>query len=114
MLIPAGLSAGDIFKFSVTNAIVTTTTSFTPDDSCACEGGGTFFSYTATGLETDTFTVTLPDAITGTYAVIVTCGDVDAQLTFSTDTHTSTTFRLLCSSAPAAGDVIYFTVGEVA
>lgn len=113
VLIPAPLQAGDVFKFQVTATAITTTTTYEPDTGCECEGGGTFFSYTATGSEGDTFTVTLPEEISGDYAVIVTCGDVDYQLTFSTDTHTSTNFRLLCSSAPAAGDVIYFTIGEI-
>lgn len=113
VLVPDVLVAGDVFKFQVTATAITTVTTIEPDDSCACSGGGTFFSYTATGSEGASFTVTLPDEIDDDYAVIVTCGEVAYQLTFNTTNHTSTGFTLVCSSAPAVDDVIFFTIGEV-
>lgn len=114
VLVPDVLVAGDVFKFQVTATAITTTTTIESDDGCACDGGGgTFFSYTATGSEGDSFEVTLPEEISGDYAVIATCGEVVNQLTFSTEGHTSTTFVLVCSAAPQAGDVIFFTIGEV-
>lgn len=86
---------------------------------CGTGGGGTgnlsgqAWQYVATGAEGDAFTVTLPTPnANANYIIEATGGGLAAFLLFDTDTYTANDFRLKCSAAPTAGDVINLLLVE--
>lgn len=116
VLIPAPLQAGDRFKFAVTSPTITVSSTFEPDDDCACSGGGgEIVVYIAVGGEDD-FMVALPSARTDAdYSVDPKLAGVDAHVTIDVPLagRTTTQFQVLTSAPLTAGDRLEFTVEEL-
>lgn len=70
------------------------------------------FDYTATGLESQTFTVTIPLAMVGAYQVRCLLGTVVRQfgVALVDGSETPTTFDVDVTTEPQQGDVIHFDV----
>lgn len=83
----------------------------------SASGNRQSFVYTATGAESDSFTVTLPAArASASYVVQVTQGAVAAtlkQASADPATFSTTQFTLALSSAPDAGDSFLITVEDL-
>src|SRR5690606_41335307 len=70
------------------------------------------FDYVATGLESQTFTVTIPLAMVGAYQVRCLLGTVVRQfgVNLVDGSETPTTFDVDVTTEPQQGDVIHFDV----